>query len=147
MFFKDILSIVGQECMAPPHMSLLSEPHYRDRHPEGYHVGYVSFDVSKLGRKKGRYTFTSRANVDEVINCTSALITRSPIKSCIYKLYRGATSLRFSDTHSPYMFPSFLGTDLGTNLSPNLGIPQICPQIWGHIRPQIWGFPKFVPKF
>ena len=47
----------------------------------------------------------------------------------------------------PYMFPSFLRTDLGTNLSPNLGIPQICPQIWGHIRPQIWGFPKFVPKF
>ena len=55
-------------------MSLLSEPHYRDRHPEGYHVGYISFDVSQLGRKKGRYTFTSRANVDEVINCTSALI-------------------------------------------------------------------------
>ena len=100
MFFKDIFSIVGQECMAPPHMSLLSEPHYRDRHPEGYHVGYVSFDVSKLGRKKGRYTFTSRANVDEVINCTSALIARSPIKSCIYKLYRGATSLRLTDTHS-----------------------------------------------
>ena len=46
-----------------------------------------------------------------------------------------------------YMFPSFLRTDLGTNLSSNLGIPQICPQIWGHIRPQIWGFPKFVPKF
>ena len=68
------------------HMSLLSEPHYRDRHPEGYHVGYVSFDVSQLGRKKGRYTFTSRANVDEVINCTSALIARSPIKSCVYKL-------------------------------------------------------------
>ena len=100
MFFKDIFSIVGQECMAPPHMSLLSEPHYRDRHPEGYHVGYVSFDVSQLGRKKGRYTFTSRANVDEVINCTSALIARSPIKSCIYKLYRGATSLRLTDTHS-----------------------------------------------
>ena len=58
-------------------MSLLSEAHYRDRHPEGYHVGYVSFDVSQLGRKKGRYTFTSRANVDEVINCTSALITRA----------------------------------------------------------------------
>ena len=57
-----------------------------DRHPEGYHVGYVSFDVSQLGRKKGRYTFTSRANVDEVINCTSTLITRSPIKSCVYKL-------------------------------------------------------------
>ena len=103
MFWTHVLqrhSIVGQECMAPPHMSLLSEPHYRDRHPEGYHVGYVSFDVSQLGRKKGRYTFTSRANVDEVINCTSALIARSPIKSCIYKLYRGATSLRFSDTHS-----------------------------------------------
>ena len=81
-------------------MSLLSEPHYRDRHPEGYHVGYVSFDVSQLGRKKGRYTFTSRANVDEVINCTSALIARSPIKSCVYKLYRGATSLRLTDTHS-----------------------------------------------
>ena len=86
--------------MAPPHMSLLSELHYRDRHPEGYHVGYVSFDVSQLGRKKGRYTFTSRANVDEVINCTSALIARSPIKSCVYKLYRGATSLRLTDTHS-----------------------------------------------
>ena len=46
-----------------------------------------------------------------------------------------------------YRFPSFLGTELGTNLSPNLGIPQICPQMWGHFRPQIWGFPKFVPKF
>ena len=67
-------------------MSLLSEPHYRDRPPEGYHVGYVSFDVSQLGRKKGRYTFTSPTTVDEVINCTSALIARSPIKSCIYKL-------------------------------------------------------------
>ena len=34
-----------------------------------------------------------------------------------------------------------------TNLSPKLVNPQICPQILGQIRPQIWWIPKLVPNF
>ena len=34
-----------------------------------------------------------------------------------------------------------------TNSSPKLVNPQICPQILGQIRPQIWWIPKLVPNF
>ena len=55
------------------------------------------------------------------------------------------------EANIPYMFPSFLGTNQGTNFAPNLGIHQTWWQIW----PQIWGqilwFPilgeEFSPKY
>ena len=81
--------------------------------------------------------FDNTAKSQRTINDAKAFTT-------INRMSKGTGS---DSSISAYMFPSFLRTDLGTNLSPNLGIPQICPQIWGHIRPQIWGFPKFVPKF